>query len=171
MDRSRAERDLAGADYWPDLTLGVDYRFRKDIAGDPVHGADFLNFKIGFNLPLWFFAGQNNRARAAHQRAMAAREQERSVMELLTVKLKDLRQRLELNYSSLRRYDESVIPQAEAALKATEAAYEVGKGRLRRSPDGSDRFAGVEPRTAGPASHPQPDPSRVGRTGRHGQER
>jgi outer membrane protein TolC len=125
--QAEAGRRLAYQEYWPDFMLGVDYRFRKDITGDPVMGADFLTFKAGVSLPLWFFAKQKHQVRSADQAVLASREQQRSVRDTLVARYDDAVSHLSATLASLDTYDKSLIPEASAAVEAAEVAYEVGR--------------------------------------------
>ncbi|UCE25586.1 MAG: TolC family protein, partial [Candidatus Zixiibacteriota bacterium] len=46
VDQSETRRRLARKAFLPDLTLGIDYRFRQNVPGDPVGGADFVTFRL-----------------------------------------------------------------------------------------------------------------------------
>ena len=126
VEGARIQQRLAQHTYRPDFTVGVDYRLRKDIPTDPVRGTDFLTFKVGLNLPLWFFSKQKHDVRAARHMTRVSMERERSVRELLTTRLGDAQSQLTMVLASLRRYDESILPETEAAAKAARVAYEVG---------------------------------------------
>ena len=125
--QAQSKLHLARQEYWPDLTLGVDYSFRKNIPGDPVHGADYLSFKVGVSLPLWFFAKQKHQVRASDQMVLASKQHERSVHNLLTAQYDDALSSLAVTLESLKKYDSSLIPEASAAVEAANVAYEVGQ--------------------------------------------
>jgi len=117
---------LAKTDYWPDFTFGVDYSVRRDIPADPVRGEDYLSFKVGLRLPLWF-SKQKNNTRAAREEFLTAREQERSIQLQIRQMVNDTRSQLTTIEQSYRQYRESIHPQAEAAYESARVAYEVGK--------------------------------------------
>jgi outer membrane protein TolC len=121
------QRRLAGKNYYPDFTIGVDYRIRDKIAGDPVEGADYMTFKIGLNIPLWFFAKQKHQLRSAEYHSMASRENERSLRDALETELNNQLSYLDFTFRSADEYANSIIPEAEIALEAAVTAYEVGQ--------------------------------------------
>jgi outer membrane protein TolC len=125
--KSEAQERLAKSQYWPDITLGVDYRFRHELPSDPVRGADFFSFKVGLNVPLWFFTKQKHQVQAARRQALASQEQERAVRELIGVQLEDAYSVLAFTVESMQSYDEAIVPQAEAAAEAAQVAYQVGQ--------------------------------------------
>jgi len=119
--------DLAKSGYWPDLMLGVDYRIRKDVPMDPVSGVDFLSFKVGLKIPLWFFSRQRNQTAAARQLLMAAQAQERSITNEIEQRVTDIRLALQSLKARIKQYDHSILPQGKATLEAAQVAYEVGQ--------------------------------------------
>ncbi len=124
---AKRKLDLAKSDYWPNLTVGVDYKIRKDMPMDAVSGEDFLSFKVGLNLPVWFFARQKNQTRAARQSYLAAQANERAMINSIERQVADI----ELTLQSLRerseQYDRAILPQAQATGEAAQVAYEVGQ--------------------------------------------
>ena len=127
VDRAQSRKHLARHQYYPDISLGIDYRFRQDIAGDPIRGEDFLSFKVGFSLPLWFFAKQKHQVRSAEQMTYASIEREISIRDQLKRKYDDALSNLKLLKASIDKYENSLLPEAQAALEAAEVAYEVGE--------------------------------------------
>jgi outer membrane protein TolC len=125
--QAQSRKRLAGHEYAPDFTLGVDYRFREYVPGDPVQGADYLTFRLGVSLPLWFFARQKHSVQSAKQQLLASRRHEQSVRDRLTMQYHDALSRLSLIRESLAAYDRSILPESEAAAEAAEIAYEVGE--------------------------------------------
>jgi len=122
-----AAHDLARSDYRPDITVGIDYRLRETVPGDPTAGEDYLSFKVGFNIPLWFFARQKKKTAATRQLVNAARQQEIDIRNRLTERLADTRQTIRSLQASLAGYTEKIVPRARAAAEAARIAYEVNE--------------------------------------------
>ncbi len=118
---------LAESASWPDFTIGVDYRIRKDIPMDAVSGEDFLTFKIGLNLPVWFFARQRNQTAAAKQGRLAAQANERAVRNNVQRQVADIVLALQSLSKRAEQYELAILPQAQAAVEAARVAYEVGQ--------------------------------------------
>ncbi len=127
--RSTAERRVAleKSDYYPDLTVGIDYRYREEVPMDPVMGEDFLSFRLGVRIPLWFFKSHRNSTRSAQETLTAVQNLHRSVE--LNVREQFDSAILEINRTlqTLELYDSDVLPQAKAAFEAAKIAYEVGE--------------------------------------------
>jgi outer membrane protein TolC len=128
MSNLAAEKvKLARSDYWPNFAFGIDYRFREDHPMDAVHGEDFLTFKVGLELPLWFFKKQKNQRAAAEHSLLAAEANEKSIRDMLSRRLTDVDLALNSLGKRIAQYDSSIQPQAGAALEAARIAYEVGQ--------------------------------------------
>ncbi len=119
--------DLAKTEYWPNLTVGMDYRIRKDTPMDAVSGEDFLSFRIGLNLPVWFFARQRKQTEAAKQSYLAAQADERATINLVERQIADIELVLRSVRERTEQYEIAILPQARAASEAAQVAYEVGQ--------------------------------------------
>jgi len=111
---------------YPDFDVGLGYRIRRRVRGDPVDGDDFLGASVTVRLPLdrkkWRGRvaereAQLRRSRAAYRRLRAA-----------------LRDRLRAQHAELRRADREIalletglIPQARQSLASSRSGYEVDK--------------------------------------------
>lgn len=128
FSRSKAESRVAleKSDYYPDLMVGVDYRYREEVPMDPVMGEDFLSFRLGIRIPLWFFKSHRNTTRSAQEALASAQNRQRAVE--LNVREEFESAVLEINRTlqTLELYDSDVLPQAKAAFEAAKIAYEVG---------------------------------------------
>lgn len=124
-EADRLER-VARLEGYPDFDLGVGYRIRRSVPGDPVDGDDFVSAGITIRLPI---DRRKWQARVAERQALArrARADYRNAHAAL---LNSLRSR----FASLRQADSEVdlvgdglIPQARQSLESTRSGYEVDK--------------------------------------------
>ncbi|MCP4703663.1 MAG: TolC family protein [candidate division Zixibacteria bacterium] len=118
---------LAKSGYYPNFTFGLDYRIRKDIPMDALHGEDFVTVKVGFQLPLWFFARQNNQTKSARFAQKAANENYHAVQNNINKKISAVKLLMTRLTESFAQYNNSIMPQAMAAYEAAQVAYEVGE--------------------------------------------
>lgn len=124
---ARAARSLAKAAFAPDLTAGVGYRVREEVAGDPVAGEDFWSFSAGVSLPL-FGTVKHSRTLAEKSAAVSAAEANAAdVKNNLLREVEELYVAKRTAEEQLVLFEEGILPQAEAALRSTLAAYEAGK--------------------------------------------
>ncbi len=126
VEEAERLRRVAELEGYPDFDLGIGYRIRSRVPGDPVPGDDFLSAGITLRLPVnrskW-------RARVAEQDA-----------ELRRVRAEYQRARLEIEeairarHADLLRADETarllrdgLVPQARQSLESSRAGYEVDR--------------------------------------------
>ncbi len=127
VEQSRKRADLARTEYYPDITLGVDYIQTGEalMAGTPDSGKDPLIAMITINLPIW-----RGKLRAGVEEAEArqdAAEQGRSHRENeLAARLKMVLFRYRDAERKIDLYHGTLLPQAEQSLNVTKQAYEAG---------------------------------------------
>ena len=127
LKSAKNKKFLAKSKYMPNLILGVDYRIRSNELTEPIGGEDFLSFKIGFSLPLWFLSKQKNDVRSARQGILAAEAEQNSYDIMLKQSIKDRKQQIESLSEQANQYSELIIPLTESAFEAAFVAYEVGQ--------------------------------------------
>ena len=118
---------LARLESRPDFSVNLGYRQRATMGFDPVRGEDFLSVGLAFNLPLYQGGKQAPRLEQALNRRQAAQA-------AYEAEAQRLRLELQVHYidaATHRRQADLVrsrlIPQADQALQAALAGYQVGK--------------------------------------------
>lgn len=115
---------LAKRDYWPDVTIGVDYSFREN--SPTMTRTDFFTSYVQISLPLWFRSKQAPRVREEQAKQAAAQNAYQAAFNELAAAVKDRTNRLARLTQQIRLYDQGIIPQAQQAAQAALAAYQVG---------------------------------------------
>jgi outer membrane protein, heavy metal efflux system len=123
VDVAQAGVALAKQAFKPDLSVELGYGYRPSFS-------DYVNLQIGIDLPI-FTANRQNRDLAARLSELDRAEQLRE---------DDLRQHaaeLRLNYGDwillkgrLARFDETILPEAQARIDAAQLAWGAGTGSL-----------------------------------------
>jgi len=118
---------LARRDYYPDVTVGVDYidTGEADTAGAPDSGKDPVTVGVSINLPIWrsrLDAG----VREHLARFGAATKRRIDQQLLLEAELKTALYRLHDADRKIDLYHDTLAPKARQAMKATEAAFRAG---------------------------------------------
>ena len=111
---------------YPDFDLGLGYRLRKSVEGDPVAGDDFVSAGVTVRLPVnrskW-------RSRVAEREALLrrAKADHRALAGQVAA-------RIRIAHAELRRADSEatllgtgLVPQAEQSLLSSRSGYEVGR--------------------------------------------
>jgi outer membrane protein TolC len=126
---ARHRTELAKKQYYPDVTVGVDY---VDVAGPvgPMRpgdaGKDAVAVMASVNLPIWYdkLSAGVREARHRQQAASLARSQRAnelgSTLKLVLYRFRDAERKLNL-------YRHTLVPKAAEAVKAAEAAFRAGK--------------------------------------------
>lgn len=121
-----AEKSLASASYWPDFTIGFEYRLREAVRGDPAAGEDFVSAKIGMTVPLWFRRNQDNRVKMAQSEMEARQDEYRNIKRAIEYRVSSAAWEIDRLRSGFKLYHDLIIPRAEASLESYRIAYEVG---------------------------------------------
>ena len=131
----------------PDIDLGLGYRVRRDVTGDPVNGDDFLSAGFTVRLPLdrskW-------RARVAERNALLRRAEAslRDVRNTLGARVRTAHAELTRALSEEALLETGLIPQARQSLASSRSAYEVGRIEFLSLLDSQVRLLDAELRLA-----------------------
>lgn len=128
-EAARLQTELAKKEYFPDVTLGVDYVDVADAIG-PVRpgdsGKDAVAAMVSINLPIWYdkLAAGVREARHRQWAARLARLQRtnelNASLKLVLYRFRDAERKLDL-------YRDTLAPKATEAVKTSESAYRAGK--------------------------------------------
>lgn len=120
--------ELAGKDYFPDITLGVDYIDTAGAIGTNTSdsGKDPVVVMASVNLPIWHdkYRANQRQARARYLAALkerlGAENTLASEVHLALYEFRDAQRKINL-------YRDSLIPKAQQSLKVTQAAFMADK--------------------------------------------
>ncbi len=126
VDEAARRKRVAELEGYPDFDLGLGYRVRRRVMGDPVDGDDFLGASVTIRLPI---DRRKWRAQVAERDALLRR----SEAEYRRVRAA-LRDSLRARYADLVRADREInlledglLPQARQSLDSSRSGYEVDK--------------------------------------------
>ena len=127
----------------PDVDVGIGYRVRQDVRGDPVHGDDFVSAGFTFRLPV---QRSKWRARVATRRADLRRAEAdlRSVRSTLFSLTRNAHAALVRATSEEALLETGLVPQARQSLEASRSAYKVGRIEFLSLLDSQVRLLGAE---------------------------
>lgn len=127
--KNRQRIDLARKDYYPDITLGLNYIDTDNSSMSPSpqdNGKDPVIAMVSINLPLWRgkYDASVRQARAQYNAARRTKEEKvndlTSTLKMVLYKFHDAERKIDL-------YQNALIPKAQQSLKVTESDYQVGK--------------------------------------------
>jgi cobalt-zinc-cadmium efflux system outer membrane protein len=119
VDKRNTQVALGRSDYLPDIML--QYRRRNMSSGMDSHDA-----MVGFTLPLWFWK-QGAMVREARAERDMAQAEYQSLKSMTLFDVKSLFVKVQTAQRLIELYQTSVLPQAEHALKISEASYRADK--------------------------------------------
>jgi outer membrane protein TolC len=120
--------ELASKDYFPDITLGLDYiDTGSAIApGTPDSGKDPIIAMLSVNVPIWhgkYKAGERE-ARSGYLAAVKAREERANALgarvKMTLYRYRDAERRIDL-------FGDTLVPKAEQSLRAIDASFQGGE--------------------------------------------
>ncbi len=125
--RRDAERRLAIRRYFPDFMVGYEYtEIGGGTTGLPFDGKDAHGFMVGLNIPLWL--GKNRAAvREARAAVRGAGLSLKDAVNRTGYEVEDLSVRAETSARLFKLYEDSVLPQARAALDSARSGYEADR--------------------------------------------
>lgn len=125
--KARAQRTLAEREFYPDVTLSLEYMQRDPVMDDP--GYDMYNASVSFNLPV---RRERRHAMVAESAAAASMASAELNLTRSTIRrsIAELVAEIERDRRVAGLYRDGILPQAEAAMAAALAAYRAGKGEF-----------------------------------------
>ncbi len=132
IEKNEKSIHLARREYWPDVTVGAGYVYvngRQDPAGKesppPDNGKDVYSVSVGVNLPI-FRRKYDAGVLEASERFLAARESYRDLVNSVEVSVRSIGFRIGTIRNQIDLFEDALVPQAEQALRSSEAAYSTG---------------------------------------------
>lgn len=121
LKMAESKLSLARAEYAPDFMLSWRHRASDDAVMNNTY-----DVSLGLTVPLWFRKQSEMGREAKAERDMSAAEYEAAKNSVL-LELKETVVKLDYYHRLAELYGNTVLPQAEVSLKASEAAYQAGK--------------------------------------------
>ena len=135
---------LARKNYYPDISLGVDYVDTDDALNPDMadSGKDPVMAMVSINLPIWY--GKYRAAEREARLRKAAAEEDRddtgkrlgADLELALYHFRDAERKIDL-------YGDTLVPKAEQSLKVAQQGFEAGKTSFISLIDAQRLLAGV----------------------------
>lgn len=124
----QADERVRGArlEGYPDFDVGVGYRVRSSVTGDPVDGDDFLSAGVTIRLPVdrrkW-----RARVAEAHAETRRVEAEYRGALASLRTRVRSAHAELVRADSEVQLVDTGLVPQARQSLESSRSGYEVGR--------------------------------------------
>ncbi len=126
IEEAEHRKRVAQLEGYPDFDLGLGYRIREKVMGDPVNGADYVGASITVRLPI----DRKKWSSIVAERDALVRKTQSEYRRLRAM----LRDTVTANYADLNRADREIelledglLPQARQSLDSSRSGYEVDK--------------------------------------------
>ena len=133
IEKNEKRIQLAEKDYWPDVTIGAGFTNvldRSDPAGvmnpPDQNGKNIYGVTVGINIPIRRRKYDAAVAEATEEK-IASREGYRDVVNSMDASIRSIGFGMETLDRQIALFKNTLIPQAEQALKSSEAAYSTGE--------------------------------------------
>jgi len=133
IERNEKRIHLAKKEYWPDFTIGAGFtnvNRRSDPAGilnpPDQNGKNIYSFSVGINIPIQRRKYDAAVAEATEEK-IASREGYRDAVNSMEAAIRAIGFRIETLDRQISLFENTLLPQAEQALRSTEAAYSTGE--------------------------------------------
>ena len=126
IERNEAQRNLMKKEFYPDYRLGVEYGHMDGGYTDFSGSENQVMLTIGFDLPIWrtkYRAG----VREAEKRIESSQADLEAAEKQISYDVQDAHFKSVTAKRTVDLYKNSLIPQAEARFRASEAAYRTGQ--------------------------------------------
>jgi outer membrane protein TolC len=143
IESARARVRVAELEGLPDIDVGIGYRARANVVGDPVEGDDFFSAGITLRLPInrskW-------RSRVAEKKALLRRAEAdyRATRAVLVSLTRRAHAELVRAASEEALLETGLVPQARQSLESSRSGYEVGRIEFLSLLDSQVRLLGSE---------------------------
>ena len=126
IERDEGRTQLARKNYWPDFTLGASFINVSGRPGPPAqNGRNIYSFTAGVNIPI-----RRRKYDAAVLEAtedqIGSREGYRNILNSVDASVRATGFRIQTLEEQIALFERTLLPQAEQALRSTEAAYSTG---------------------------------------------
>ena len=133
IEKNEKRIQLAKKNYWPDITIGggfTNVNERSDPAGIAMppdqNGKNIYSFSVGINIPIHRRKYDAAVAEATEDE-IASRENYREAVNSMDASIRSIGFRIETLDRQVSLFENTLLPQAEQALRSIEAAYSTGE--------------------------------------------
>jgi len=143
-EKAKLKEIVAGKEFYPNFSLGVNYSFRQNLVNSNMGGTDLFTVALGISLPLNYGGKYSSKEQEAISQQEFHSEQYFLALQFLDGKfgaaiadLKSLEERIKL-------FEDGLLPQAQQNLESTLASYQVNEVDFINVIDAQDQLFKIE---------------------------
>lgn len=124
--KAALQKTLAGFDYYPNFTVGVQYTQRDRLAQTNMNLHDLVSLVVGISLPLNYGGKVSAKVEETESMEELYRQQYNASLQMLNSGFGSAVSKLNTLEKRIKLLEEGMYPQADQTLKAALAGYQVG---------------------------------------------
>ncbi|MCH7963520.1 MAG: TolC family protein [Bacteroidetes bacterium] len=143
-DRAGLKLKVAEREFYPDISLGVNYSFRQNLVNSTMGGTDLFTIALGISLPLNYGGKYTAKEQEAISLQEFHSEQYSSALQFLDGRFGSAIADLESLEERIKLFEEGLLPQAAQNLNSTLAGYQVNEVDFINVIDAQDLLFKIE---------------------------
>ena len=143
-DRAGLKLKVAEREFYPDISLGVNYSFRQNLVNSTMGGTDLFTIALGISLPLNYGGKYTAKEQEAISLQEFHSEQYSSALQFLDGRFGSAIADLESLEERIKLFEEGLLPQAVQNLNSTLASYQVNEVDFINVIDAQDLLFKIE---------------------------
>ena len=121
------QKSLAKQSLLPDFDFMGSYRFRENIAGDPVNGENFISGGVSINLPfVWSIPKHTKKISETKNLLRSKKKEKQAVLQEVTYQVTQYFQELKQLRNQVSIMNSQIIPSSLSAFSSSKSSYEAG---------------------------------------------
>jgi outer membrane protein TolC len=145
-EKSELNQRAVGKDYYPDISLGLQYSFREELAATGASLSDLLSVVVGITLPFNYGGKVSSKVEEAVSMQHYYSEQYYSALQNLNGNFGSSVTKLESLEERIKLFEQGLLKQAKQNLTATLSHYQVGHIDFINVIDAEDDLFKIETR-------------------------
>ncbi|MCZ6702071.1 MAG: TolC family protein [Ignavibacteria bacterium] len=142
--RAGLKLKVAEREFYPNISLGVNYSFRQNLVNSTMGGTDLFTIALGISLPLNYGGKYTAKEQEAISLQEFHSEQYSSVIQFLDGRFGSAIADLESLEERIKLFEEGLLPQAGQNLNSTLASYQVNEVDFINVIDAQDQLFKIE---------------------------
>jgi len=143
-EKAKLKEIVAGKEFYPNFSLGVNYSFRQNLVNSNMGGTDLFTVALGISLPLNYGSKYTAKEQEAISQQEFHSEQYFLALQFLDGKFGGAIADLESLKERIKLFEDGLLPQAQQNLESTLASYQVNEVDFINVIDAQDQLFKIE---------------------------
>ena len=127
IQEKKKQKSLAKQSLLPDFDFMGSYRFRENVAGDPVNGENFVSGGVSINLPfVWSIPKHTKKISESKNLLHSKKKEKQAVLQEVTYQVTQYYQELNQLKKQIGIMNSQIIPSSVSSFNSSKSSYEAG---------------------------------------------